>query len=166
MTDLEKSSIIIKQICKQTEPGKKMLQKLMYLIIRKGVDLNLNYSIHFYGPYSAKFDESLHVLESYGKITIDTNGRTHVIRLGEAPIQGKLKDEEQEKVDFVIKQFIDKTAQELEAITTIDYVATKMLKNAGSDEEIIDKVKKIKGEKFSQEYLQEGLQKLKKLEYV
>lgn len=31
------------------DPGKKMVQKLMYLIERKGVEVGLNYKIHFLG---------------------------------------------------------------------------------------------------------------------
>lgn len=39
----------------------------MYLIERRGVYLNLNYSIHFYGPYSAALDYVAHTL-------LDDNG--------------------------------------------------------------------------------------------
>ena len=39
MTSFERNSIIISQICDMIEPGKKMLQKLMYLIDRRGVNL-------------------------------------------------------------------------------------------------------------------------------
>ena len=59
MNYFDKSAIIINQICEKIEPGKKMLQKLMYLIERKGVTLELNYSIHYFGPYSSKLDKNL-----------------------------------------------------------------------------------------------------------
>ena len=32
------------------KPGKKTLQKLVYLIQQKGINLNYDYGIHFYGP--------------------------------------------------------------------------------------------------------------------
>lgn len=47
MVNLEQCAIIIRQICDATEPGKKMVQKLFYLMERKGLQLNLAYSIHF-----------------------------------------------------------------------------------------------------------------------
>ena len=50
MVNLEQCAIIIRQICDATEPGKKMVQKLFYLMERKGLQLNLAYSIHFFGP--------------------------------------------------------------------------------------------------------------------
>lgn len=166
MTNFETNSIIINQICKVTEPGKKMLQKLMYLIERKGVDLDLDYSIHFFGPYSSKLDDMMHVLESYDELSIDTSGVTHVIRLGDIPISGALTNEDQQKVDFVLDHFVKKTAHELEAITTLDYVATVMFRGQGTDQQIIDKVKQIKGTKFSIDYLTDGMNTLKQCSYL
>lgn len=166
MTSFDMNSIIISQICNQIEPGKKMLQKLMYLIDRNGLNLDLNYSIHYFGPYSSKLDSTMHTLESYDKLNIDTSGSTHIIRLGDVAIEGTLEQPDQQKVDFVMENFSKKSAHELEAITTIDYVAAVMLKRQGSDHEIINKVKQIKGSKFSQEYLSDCLNTLKHSGYL
>lgn len=122
MTSFERNAIIIKQICDRIEPGKKMLQKLMYLISRKGVNLELNYSIHYFGPYSSKLDNMLHTLESYDKLSIDTSRATHIIHLGTTPIDGVLQQEEQQIVDFVLGRFVEKSAHELEAITTQEII--------------------------------------------
>lgn len=166
MTSFDTNSIIISQICEAIEPGKKMLQKLMYLISRKGVELDLNYSIHFFGPYSAKLDNTMHILESYNKLYIDTSGTTHVIHLGEVPILGTLNAEDQKKVTFVLDNFLTKSALELEAITTLDYVAVEMLNGKGNDQQIVNKVKQIKGSKFTNEFLYENLNMLKKCSYI
>lgn len=166
MTSFEMNAVIINQICERIEPGKKMLQKLMYLISRNGVNLELNYSIHYFGPYSAKLDNTMHTLESYDKLNINTSSTTHIIHLGEVPIDGTLDEEQQKKVDFVLDNFSTKSAHELEAITTIDYVAVEMLKSKGNDKEIIDKVQQIKGTKFSREYLADSLKTLKRLNYI
>lgn len=166
MTSFERNSIIIGQICDTIEPGKKMLQKLMYLIDRQGVDLELCYSIHFFGPYSAKLNETMHILESYDKLAIDTSGVTHIIRKGDIPIEGQLTEDEQQKINFVLEHFSTKSAFDLEAITTIDYVANKMLKGSSDEAEIINKVKKIKGTKFSDAHLSESFQTLRQLHYV
>lgn len=166
MNSLDMNSIIISQICKQMEPGKKKLQKLMYLISRKGVGLDLNYSIHYFGPYSSKLDSALHTLEHYDKISIDTGGSTHIIKGGNVSIEGDLSQEDQQKVDVVLEKFSQKSAYELEAITTVDYVANTMLKEQGTDEEIINKVEQIKGTKFPKEVLYEALAELQKQEYI
>ena len=166
MTSFECNSIIIRQICDTIEPGKKMLQKLMYLIDRKGVNLELNYSIHFFGPYSSKLDEMIHLLESYDKLIIDTSGTTHIIHKGNVSIEGHLNEDDQEKIDFVLEHFSNKSAFDLEAITTLDYVANKMLKNTDNEEEIIGKVQKIKGSKFSTAHLKESFQILKQFSYI
>lgn len=166
MTSFEMNSVVISQICKRIEPGKKMLQKLMYLISRSGVNLELNYSIHYFGPYSAKLDNTIHMLESYDKLNIDTSGTTHIIHLGEVPIVGALEEGHQKKVDFVLEHFSTKSAHELEAITTIDYVAVEMLKSEGNDKEVIDTVQQIKGTKFPREYLADCLKTLKSLKFI
>lgn len=166
MTSFEHNSIIIGQICDRMEPGKKMLQKLMYLIDRKGINLGLNYTIHFFGPYSSKLNEMIHVLESYDKLNIDTSGVTHIIHKGDIPIEGEPDEGEQEKIDFVMEHFSNKSAFDLEAITTIDYVANKMLKGSCNKDEIISKVKKIKGDKFSDTDLTESFQILRQFHYI
>ena len=53
--------------------GKKVSQKMFYFFERKGIALNLRYGIHYYGPYSSKLDNTLHVLESEDYIKINTN---------------------------------------------------------------------------------------------
>lgn len=77
-----------------------------------------------------------------------------------------LESYDQQKVDFVLQNFSSKSALELEAITTIDYVAVVMLKRHGSDREVLDKVQEIKGTKFSREYLVDNLNILKQFNYV
>ena len=61
--------------------GKKAAQKMFYFFERKGIDLNLRYGIHYYGPYSAKLDNTLHILESEDYIDINTSSSTHVISM-------------------------------------------------------------------------------------
>lgn len=166
MTSFERNSIIISQICDKIEPGKTILQKLMYLIDRRGIDLELNYTIHFFGPYSSKLNEMLQILESYDQINIDTSGTSHIIYKGDIPITGQPDKYEQEKINFVLDHFSNKSAFDLEAITTMDYVANKMLKGSDDEKEIISRVKKIKGSKFSDINLEESFRILKQFNYI
>ena len=166
MVNLEQCAIIIRQICDATEPGKKMVQKLFYLMERKGLQLNLAYSIHFFGPYSAKLDTALHTLESMGSIEIDTSGMTHIIREGKNMTSAALNATDSSVVNYVLDNFLGKTALELEALTTLDYAATTILKGKCSDEDIINEVVKIKGKKFPREYLSRELVTLKQTGYI
>lgn len=167
MDYLNKYSIIISRICDRTVLGKKMLQKLMYLMERVGIDLNLNYSIHFFGPYSSMLDNAIHAMAMKDIINIDTSGMTHKITMENfQDIEDNLDELEIKKVDFILDNFSNKSANELEALTTLDYVATVMLRNKGSDEEIIQEVKKIKGSKYTTECLNQGLHILKELSFI
>jgi len=66
----------------------------------------------------------------------------------------------------VLENFSNKSAFDLEAITTLDYVASKMFEDASDADAIISKVQKIKGSKFSTLRLEESFQTLKQLHYI
>lgn len=167
MEEIKKCVSIIEEICLTIEPGKKMLQKLMYLMERKGVNLNLNYTIHFFGPYSSKLDDVVHILESKDIISIDTSGKTHKISMnGMESNKYEYTDEEKEIVEFVLSKFSYKTALELEALTTIDYVFENLLEETKTDEDIIEGVIKIKGSKFKRDFLQSEIEILREYEFI
>ncbi|NCB52250.1 MAG: hypothetical protein EOM54_10265 [Clostridia bacterium] len=105
-------------------------------------------------------------MDNDGVVSIDTTGRTHKIQLGTASVEGEIPPSEQAKVSYVIKNFLGKSAQELEAITTLDYAAVNILKGKAGDEQIIEQVLRIKGSKFQREYLSEELELLKREGFV
>lgn len=125
----------------------------MYLIERKGVQLDLRYSIHFFGPYSSKLDHIIHILENEDWLDIDTSGQTHRIIMKKEG-NGQLSTEDNILVDMVRKAFYDKSPMELEALTTIDYVATTLLHGNATRADVIKQVKIIKGKKFSSQELE------------
>lgn len=165
MNLLKKYAILIGDICADRETGKKKLQKLMYLIERKGVQLDLRYSIHFFGPYSSKLDHAIHILENEGRLDIDTSGKTHRIIMKKQE-RRRLSKEDDVLVDEVRKVFYNKTPMELEAITTIDYVAVTLLHGEARREDVIEQVKVIKGEKFSSQDLEKGYDVLIEQGYI
>ena len=167
MTKRAKCEEILYYICQEQEPGKKMVQKLMYLMGRKGLNLGLNYSIHFYGPYSASLDDTLHALEAQGVINITVAHLTHKIALADRNNCPQVLSEEERDVVFeVLKCFEEKSAADLEAYTTLDYVAHTIWKDKGTEEQVIQDVLKIKSKKFSLEELQEKYQVMKQLNYI
>lgn len=169
MNNLRSYIEALESICENRNLGKKAVQKLMYLIERKGVEFDLDYTIHFFGPYSAKLDNILHVLESDEIIEINTTSRTHTVSIiDSSKCEGqKLSSKDKKTVEYVLNRFGNKSAFELEGIATLDYVACNF---AGSDEksdnDIINGVKRIKGTKFNAPQLSQYLEMLKEYQYL
>ena len=74
---------IVKVISRITKnngaPCKKALQKIVFLIEAKHVDLGCDYGIHFYGPYSADLDFAVRELNDEGILKIDYTPMEHLI---------------------------------------------------------------------------------------
>lgn len=166
MKNLGKIADLFTILCKKydnEELGKKVTQKMFYFFERKGIDLNLRYGIHFYGPYSSKLDDIMYYLDVMGIISIDTSGRTHKISLGNTPNEDHgLTESEKETAQSVLNTFFGKTPYELEALATMDYVANSLLKGNYTDEMIVSKFKEIKGDKFDQNIIADSIAELKK----
>ena len=143
---------VLNAICQSTTPGKKMVQKLIYLVERKGIDLGLDYRIHFYGPYSSDLDHYLHLYESENLLEIDTSGITHKINMLSDKKDKSLSNTEESIVKDIIQKYAVKTPLELEVLTTTDFVACNLKqKDELSTKNVVDCVKKIKGSKFSEQ---------------
>ena len=154
-----KITYVLGKICEETLPGKKTVQKLLYLLERQGLDLGLDYTIHFYGPYSADLDHILHVMESNNLISINTSGMTHTIKMPKKQRTNPLDEVENDALNNVLNIFLNKPALELELITTTDYAATEMIKRPElSREGIISLVNKIKGDKFSEAQISDSIE--------
>lgn len=171
MNDIEKYAELFQVLCENEQIekplGKKVTQKMFYFFERKGLDLNLRYGIHFYGPYSSKLDNIMHVLESENMISIDDSGRTHMISLGKEYTGTKvLSTSEMQIVNKVIEQFGNKNASELEALATMDYIANFTLHNKAIKDDIIAKFKEIKGSKFDDGTVSRTYNELLNMEFI
>lgn len=170
MSNLEKCAELLDILSKNFSGGKlgkKAVQKMFYFFERKGIQLNLRYGIHYYGPYSSKLDNITRELENEDIIKIDTSGQTHLITMKSSDnIPNVLTKEELKNADFVIQSFAKKSPMQLEALATMDYVANKILYNGASDNEIKMKFKEIKGTKFTEKEISESLGLLHQLKFV
>jgi len=153
-------------------PGKKALQKLVYLIGRRGVRPDFHYSIHYYGPYSSKLDDTVHSLQLQGIVEIVPDGMNHRVRLIEELQEfiedPHLSEKESQEIEYVLRNFGTLTPYDLEVITTADFVAGelgKILKPL-TEEAIVEGVKKIKGDKFPDQNIRDALAVLKQHGYV
>lgn len=170
MARLEMMAELFSMLCEKydgADLGKKATQKIFYFIEREGFNLNLRYGIHYYGPYSAKLDDIMYELESEGYILINTDRPVHVISIGRREIpEGNLTNNQRKIVNQVLDTFEHKTPADLEALSTMDYVANSILPKKASDNAIIAKFKQIKGNKFTQDTIDEALEELKDLRLI
>lgn len=143
-------------------PCKKKLQKIVYLIEERNVDLGYDYKIHFYGPYSEDLDYTICELKAEQAIRITYNNNGHILQCSD---NGKRKyAETEEEIENVLTMFGSKTALQLELITTALF-AQRHIEDKG-DRGIINAVKKIKGSKFSEEKIMAAIQLLKETNYI
>lgn len=147
--------------------GKKVVQKMFYFFERSGVQLNLRYGIHYYGPYSSRLDNYLHILENMDYIVIDISGTTHQISLGERECtEDALTESETNKIEFVLNNFSQKTPLQMEALATMDYVSHSIFSGKASEIEIKNKFKEIKGSKFNEAEISETYKTLQELKFI
>lgn len=164
MENTKKCATLFQMLCEDydgSELGKKASQKLFYFFERYGIALNLRYGIHYYGPYSARLDDVMYELECEGYITIDTSKATHVISEGVRQISEEcLTEPERGIAENVIRRFGHKSPMELEALTTMDYIANSMLSSRSEKQEILAKFREIKGTKFSEDVIEKSFGEL------
>lgn len=164
MIDYKKYAQLFRLLCENfngDKLGKKVTQKIFYFFEREGISLNLRYGIHFYGPYSSKLDNIMHMLENEEYIFIDTTGTTHVISQGSKTDSiNTLTENEEQIAKKVINNLSKKTPLELEALATMDYIANTLLPDFSSEQDIISKFKEIKGNKFTDTYIEKTFSEL------
>ena len=144
------------------KPCKKVVQKLAYLIQQKNIDLELDYTIHFYGPYSEDLDLEIRQLNSQGSLNIDfSNSKGHLITVAE---QFFSKIELlSESAQSIIKTFGARKPSELELIATTLYVQREL--GQASKDEISKAVIRIKGSKYPQSQINSTIDELSKNAY-
>lgn len=151
-------------------PGKKALQKLIYLMERNGVDLGFNYSIHYYGPYSSVLDDAIRALQIQDIVEIKQDNMSQRIYLRQNGDNSftELSEEEKRKLEEVLHVFGCKKPAELELITTTDFVARELCQSSEGceDDEIVKGVKKIKGDKFTYSEILQAISELRKNGYI
>ena len=139
----------INDICGEP-PCKKALQKMIFLIEKKGIQLGYDYGLHFYGPYSSRLDDETTDLSSDGVVKFDYSGYSHLMSVDEKhfSVDPKgLTEQQINEIDNIIERFKGKSASELELLTTAIYAYDHL--DHRSVESVIKGVQKIKGAKYS-----------------
>jgi uncharacterized protein YwgA len=137
-------------------PGKKALQKLVFLMQKKGLDLGYDYGLHFYGPYSGSLDAETMSLCMDGVVDIDYSGYSHKLSVNDRyEALSALTPEEERTVDEVIGRYKAYKPAELELLTTAIYAYEHLREKSRAN--VMAGVKKIKGEKFSDAEIEEAM---------
>lgn len=140
-------------------PCKKTLQKIVFLIEAKNVDIGCDYGIHFYGPYSADLDYAVRELCDEGILKIDYTPMDHRISV----VNGSaVETYSNDTVNEVVRSFGKETPSELELIATALYVFIC----SNDIEKIKAGVKKLKGAKYADSRIDTAISKLIENGYI
>lgn len=152
-------SIIDKITAQKGAPCKKTLQKIVFLIEAKEVDLGCDYGIHFYGPYSADLDFAVRELNDEGILGIEYTAMEHRISVVDNSVANGYSNQ---IVDEVINEFGKDSPSELELLATALYVFLQ----ARDVQRVKDGVIKIKGSKYSEQRISDAIARLKRTGYI
>lgn len=152
-------SIIDRITQKKAPPCKKALQKIVFLIEAKKIDLGCDYGIHFYGPYSADLDFAVRELSDEGILKIEYTPTKHKISVNNGSYE---KERLSPEIEKIVDEFSKEPPSELELLATALYVymQTKDVNKIKSG------VIKIKGTKYSEKKIDDAIQRLKTTGYV
>ena len=142
-------------------PCKKAIQKIVYLIQEANEDLGFDYSIHFYGPYSADLDSEIRYLCSRGELNINVNtmGYGHMISVDDSVEISSANP----AVQNVVAIFGEKSPSDLELLTTTLYVQRESSDTGVKG--IVNGVVKIKGAKYSEDRIKQAIKELEDKKY-
>lgn len=147
----------IREVCGEA-PGKKRLQKFVFLIEEKGIELGFEYGMHFYGPYSEALDSTTALLSAEGVINFDYSSTTHFINVSkdikDITTNG-LSHGQIDTINDLIHHFKGYSASDLELLTTAIYAFNHLKDKSKSS--VIAGVQKLKGSKYSVKQIEESL---------
>jgi uncharacterized protein YwgA len=175
---------VIAELTTKLEPvspqfGKTVLQKMVFLLQEVyHVNVGYDFGFHTFGPFAAELLGDLNFAESMGFVTVksveETGGNGYVIESGDI-IEGVLQNpavspflsQHKEAIDALVKGFGNKTAKELELLTTIIYLNKEIMWDANklTQEEAISKIRELKP-KFSAGEIVDGMIELKTKHHV
>jgi len=152
---------VINEIQQSTNeaPCKKTVQKIIYLLQEATNDRVFDYSIHFYGPYSADLDSEIRHLCNCGDLKIKITNQGHKISVNN---HNNVRQFDQ-NAQKIIDAFSSKEPSELELLATTLYIQ-RAIPNA-DDKTIIDSVTKIKGSKYNKPQISKAINELKNKNY-
>ena len=141
------------------DPCKKTVQKIIYLIQEINGDLGFDYSIHFYGPYSADLDFEIRDLSIHGYLSMNITDNGHILSVND-PSNALPVDQ---AIQNTIAHFRSKNPSCLELLATTLYVQREI--QIASTQKIIDGVIRIKGTKYPKPQINTAIDELVSYNY-
>ena len=147
--------------------SRKAYQKLIYLTKALGVPLEGSYKMYYYGPYSDEIAKELDYMLFRDIIRVQNDSYCFISGSKAKSIVEENQEfikKYQSELDKVINSFGKLEPMQLEIIATTHFIYNnlKHLYNITDKSIIIDKVKKAKSPKFSEEQIIEAYDFLKK----
>ena len=149
-------------------PGKKELQKTVYLLQKKGLGLKYAYRFYFYGPYSDALDEDVQRLAIQGILGIQQDEYTHRVTLSSrASNMLSTKGKERDLIYNTINDLRQISPAHLELMATIVFLFdNKMIPDNHSEAAVVKKVHDVKANKYGNDEIRKYFQFLKEKEYI
>jgi uncharacterized protein YwgA len=159
MTDQNSKSVVgvvdhLTRINGGNPPCKKTVQKIVYLIEEAGENLGFEYSIHFYGPYSAELDYEVQNLSAKGIFTIKYTDHGHLLSSAKESTNVEMGI----TATHIIEAFGSESPSALELIATALFVQRET--QTKDKNRIVAGVKKIKGSKYTEKHIESAIQDL------
>jgi uncharacterized protein len=164
----------IAESLKNTQLGKTKLQKLVFLMQElKAVPSDYRFHFYTYGPYSSSLTGDVSYLDAIGGLNI----RQYLPFGGYEIVPGNdadsflakstpFLDEHKDNIDAIIEQFGHKSAQDLELIATLVYIARyEPSFTPGDDQFLINRARELKP-KFAEDKIRSALSKLQEMGYL
>jgi uncharacterized protein len=165
---------ITKALSGKTEIGKTKLQKLIFLLSELE-DVGVGYEFHFYnyGPYSNGLASDIGYLGEVGALTVRFDSKDGAFHIEPGKEIDSFIKRGQEFLDSrsaalrkVTEKFGEKTAKELELLSTIVYVAKRDPESAKGNEDRLVTVTKALKPKFSERDIRQAADLLKREGYL
>ena len=102
--------------------GKTIVQKTMYMLTREGV-IDFNYSMYHYGPYSSQVSSEINFAENLGAVEMDwISDKGYFIKPKSDELEGVLSEDDKQAIDRVIDKYGRFNAIEISIIATALFV--------------------------------------------
>ena len=133
-------------------PGKKQLQKVIYLLQAHGVETGYEFGIHFYGPFSQALASDVQELVQEGQLTIERRDMTEAL----VPGGGFQPSQLPEEMCEVAQRYITATGKELELLATLHYLFQREDKKGDA---LVERLLELKP-KYQRVQVQRAVQRL------
>lgn len=146
-------------------PGKKAFQKLVYFGQVLGIPFKQSYRMHYFGPYSESVARELSDAEEFNIIQIKNGSYKFLAGTkAEAYIEEHYEDIQSniDELEELINYFGDMCPMDLELYATTHYIDNnkKRLYGDYDKKSIINKIKEVKGTKFTIEEIETAYEQL------